>query len=108
MSSPRLGAGTVRHSRKAAWAWAMALVASAAADGGEVGDDFAGEGGAGGQVAVGVCGGGNAELREEGFDFVFDRHSGLVASVEVGGGGWQTGGHPGVGGYCVKSSKETG
>jgi hypothetical protein len=41
-------------------------------------------------------------LREEGFDFVFDRHSGLEASVEVGGGGWQTSGYPGVGGLLRK------
>jgi hypothetical protein len=31
-------------------------------------------------------------LVEDGFDFLLDGHILLVVSVEVGGGGWQTGG----------------
>ncbi len=51
-------------------------------DGGELRDDFAGDGGANGEVAVGLSE--YAEFGEDGFDFVWDRHDWLVASVEVG------------------------
>jgi hypothetical protein len=44
------------------------------ADGGELGNDLASEGGAGGQVAVGVSGRGDAEFGEDRFDFVTDGH----------------------------------
>ncbi len=50
------------------WAWAMALRASSARDGGDLRDDFAGDGGADGEVAVG---GGDAEVGEDCFDFLF-------------------------------------
>jgi hypothetical protein len=46
-------------------------------DGGELGDDFAGDGGAGGERPVGVGGGGDAEFGEEGVDFVLDGHDWL-------------------------------
>src|SRR5258708_23305397 len=80
------------------------LVGSFGVDGGELGDDFAGDGGADGEAA-GLEG--YAELGEDGFDFLFDGHDcghlWFVASVEGAGGGWQTGGYPRVGGFCVKS-----
>jgi hypothetical protein len=45
-------------------------------------------------------------LSEEGFDFLLDGHGWLVASVEVGGGRWQTDGVSPSCGYCVKSSNK--
>jgi hypothetical protein len=38
---------------------------------GELGYDLAGDGGMGGESASGIAGGGYAELREDGFYFVF-------------------------------------
>jgi len=77
-------------------------------DGGELRDDFASDGGAYGEGAVGL--GGYAELSEEGFDFLLEGHGcghlWFVASVEGAGGGWQTDGYPPMGDFCVKSSKE--
>ena len=82
------------------------LAGGVGVDGGELRDDFAGDGGADGEGPVGL--GGYSELGEEGFDFLFDGHDWLVASVEGGGGRWQTGGYPRPGGLCVKSSNEVG
>jgi hypothetical protein len=45
-------------------------------------------------------------LGEDGFDFFADGHGWLVVSVEVWGGGWQTGGDSSLCVFCVKSSKE--
>src|SRR5260370_12388557 len=43
-------------------------------DGGELRDDFAGDGGANGEIAAGVGGGGYAEVGEGGFNFAIDGH----------------------------------
>src|SRR5690242_4968615 len=59
-------------------------------DGRELRDDFAGNGGADGEWAVGL--GTHAELGEDGFDFVLDGHGWLVASVLGSGAWWQTDG----------------
>ena len=75
MSSPRLGAGTVRHSRKAAWACAMALVASAGLMVGSCAMISPVSGVRAARVAVGWRG--NAETGENIGDFGLDGHCGL-------------------------------
>ena len=87
----------------------MAFVGFGCGDGRQFGDELAGDGGADGEVAAGVCGGGHAEVGEDGFDFLLDDHGWLVASVEGAGGWWQTDGYPPPQGrFCAKSKKETG
>ena len=64
------------------------LAGSFGVDGGELRDDFAGDGGSDGEVAVGIGGGRDAEFGEDGLDFLFDGHS-VWASVDGAGNGWQ-------------------
>jgi|ERR1700733_1354040 len=57
-------------------------------DGGELRDDFAGDGRSDGEVAVGIGGSRDAERGENGLDFLFDGHS-VWARVDGAGDGWQ-------------------
>jgi len=58
ISSPRLGAGRCATRGRRRWL-ARCLGYGGWGDGGDVRDDFAGDGGADGEVAVGVGGGGD-------------------------------------------------
>ncbi len=93
MSSPRLGAGTSAPLEEGGVGLGDGFGRVGGADGGELGDDLAGEWGVDGESAAGYAAG-DAELGEDGFDFVLDGHGWLVVSVEGVGGGWQTGRYP--------------